>query len=135
MHSGHEYQHHYQILVTFFYTHSNHWLFTRHLDTIVNFFLWNFPMCVFLLTTDLSFKKGFEHKAFKWCSFQMVGEVWFPNDFIDMHLKDINRNIVKAYFYWLVKGTKPWKKLISLSINLIPIEHHTIFSILLSVFF
>ena len=29
----------------------------------------------------------------------MVGEVWFPNDFIDMHLKDINRNIVKAYFY------------------------------------
>ena len=54
---------------------------------------------------------------------------------LNIHLKDINRNIVKAYFYWLVKGTKPWKKLISLSINLIPIEHHTIFSVLLSVFF
>ena len=135
MHSGHEYQHHYQILVTFFYTHSNHWLFTRHLDTIVNFFLWNFPMCVFLLTTDLSFKKDLNIRLLNDVLFIWWEKFGFLMIALNIHLKDINRNIVKAYFYWLVKGTKPWKKLISLSINLIPIEHHTIFSILLSVFF
>lgn len=110
--------------------------FSQDILTPLSIFSFGIFLCVFffwLLTCHS--KKDLNIRLLNDVLFRWWGKFGFLMISLNLHLKDINRNIVKAYFYWLVKGTKPWKKLLSLSINLIPIEHHTIFSLLLSVFF